>query len=186
MDSWNSDAFDSELRSVLNRHSELIVAYHSEDSCLMFEHLNSDPYESLKSNKFSQEYIRFLEKTVVPLVSYRRVRVWHYTRLLDEEANAMSEQLEASTLDRLKRRLSFLVEKCLIEEGDANTIFQQSVFHSQASGRSCRFWTTRDLCITLILAKIWEFTIDFIVKNLMKFAKFKLCRGLYYNPATLK
>jgi hypothetical protein len=32
--------------------------------------------------------------------------------------------------------------------------------------------------ITLILAKIWEFTIDFIVKNLMKFANIKLCRGL--------
>jgi hypothetical protein len=35
-----------------------------------------------------------------------------------------------------------------------------------------------DLCITLILAKIWEFTIDFIVKNLMKFANIELCRGL--------
>jgi hypothetical protein len=37
---------------------------------------------------------------------------------------------------------------------------------------------SRDLCITLILAKIWEFTIDFIVKNLMKFANIELCRGL--------
>jgi hypothetical protein len=36
----------------------------------------------------------------------------------------------------------------------------------------------RDLCIALILAKIWEFTIDFIVKNLMKFANIELCRGL--------
>jgi putative flippase GtrA len=36
----------------------------------------------------------------------------------------------------------------------------------------------RDLRITLILAKIWEFTIDFIVKNLMKFANIELCRGL--------
>jgi hypothetical protein len=36
----------------------------------------------------------------------------------------------------------------------------------------------RDLCITLILAKIWEFTIGFIVKNLMKFANIELCRGL--------
>jgi len=36
----------------------------------------------------------------------------------------------------------------------------------------------RDLCITLILAKIWEFTIDFIVKNLMKFTNIELCRGL--------
>jgi len=36
----------------------------------------------------------------------------------------------------------------------------------------------RDLCITLILAKIWEFTIDFIVKNLMKSANMELCRGL--------
>jgi hypothetical protein len=38
--------------------------------------------------------------------------------------------------------------------------------------------TQRDLCITLILAKIWEFTIDFIVKNLMRFANIELCRGL--------
>ena len=34
------------------------------------------------------------------------------------------------------------------------------------------------LCITLILAKTWEFTIDFILKNLMKFANIELCRGL--------
>jgi hypothetical protein len=38
--------------------------------------------------------------------------------------------------------------------------------------------TIRYLCITLILAKIWEFTIDFIVQNLMKFANIELCRGL--------
>jgi hypothetical protein len=36
-----------------------------------------------------------------------------------------------------------------------------------------------DLCITLILAKIWKLTIDFIVKNMMKLANMELCRGLY-------
>jgi hypothetical protein len=35
-----------------------------------------------------------------------------------------------------------------------------------------------DLCITLILAKIWKLTIDFIVKNMMKLANMELCRGL--------
>jgi hypothetical protein len=45
-------------------------------------------------------------------------------------------------------------------------------------GRIEKKLSKRDLCITLILAKIWEFTIDFIVKNLMKFANIELCRGL--------
>jgi hypothetical protein len=36
----------------------------------------------------------------------------------------------------------------------------------------------RDLCTTLILAKIWKLTIDFIVKNMMKLANMELCRGL--------
>jgi hypothetical protein len=48
----------------------------------------------------------------------------------------------------------------------------------------CINQTIRDLCITLILAKIWEFTIDFIVKNLMKFANIELCRGLYQTEMT--
>ena len=47
-----------------------------------------------------------------------------------------------------------------------------------ASNRARIDLAGRDLCITLILAKIWEFTIDFIVKNLMKFANIELCRGL--------
>ena len=40
------------------------------------------------------------------------------------------------------------------------------------------FFLTRDLCITLILAKIWKLTIDFIVKNMMRLANMELCRGL--------
>jgi hypothetical protein len=48
-----------------------------------------------------------------------------------------------------------------------------------------RAFTQGDLCITLILAKIWEFTIDFIAENLMKFTNIELCRGLARYPSKL-
>ena len=52
MDSWNPETFDSELRQMLERNSELIATYFEEYKCLMDENLNSDPYESLKPNKY--------------------------------------------------------------------------------------------------------------------------------------
>ncbi len=52
IDPWDPKSFSVEINLVLNEYSELIFNYFTEDLKLMEEHLNSSPYQSLKSNKF--------------------------------------------------------------------------------------------------------------------------------------
>lgn len=142
IDSWNPATFDSALIGVLSSYSNLIVDYHCEDHCLMTAHLNSDPYESLKSNRYSQDYLRLHEDVVTPLFVDRRIRVWHYTRLLDDEVSLMQRMLVPSSLGSLKQRLETLVQDSLLTIEEAEIVYRQSPFHSQGSIRSNRLWTT--------------------------------------------
>lgn len=91
MDCWNPETFDKELRSFLSCYSNLICDYFCEGKRLMDEHLNSDPYQSLKPNKYYSAYSNLLEKKLTPLLLQRSIRVWHYTRLLENETSSIKK-----------------------------------------------------------------------------------------------
>lgn len=141
MDAWNPDTFDAELRHVLWDHSELIVNYAREDHRLMDEYINSDRYEMLEPNPFGAEHLRLREHVIAPLLNDRRIRVWHYTRLTDDEVISVKERLQSSTLTLLKERLDALVRQGHLIDAEATTIHRHSPFHEQDNARSNRFWT---------------------------------------------
>ncbi len=141
MDCWNPETFDNELRSLLVSCSALITNYFSEEKRLMDEHLNSDPYESLKPNQYSAAYNEALEHIITPMFLERSIRVWHYTRLLDDEVLSMKDRITASTLDSLHQRLKTLKSKQLLTKNEVDIILQKSPFQKQADSRSNRFWT---------------------------------------------
>ncbi len=142
MDVWNPKTFDTELCETLGKHSALILDYYAEDRRLMDDHLNSDPYESLKPNKYHAGFQTLLENTVTPLLRDRRIRVWHYTRLLDDEVSSMRRKLEPSTIAGLRHRLDMLVREGLLTQHEAQIVFEQSPLHEQGDFRSDRVWTT--------------------------------------------
>ena len=141
MDCWNSETFDDELRGLFVSCSDIIANYFREDKRLMDEHLNSDPYESLKPNQYSAAYQQVLEDMITPMLLERSIRVWHYTRLLDDEVLSMKRRLALSTLGSLQQRLEALKSKQILTQNEADIIFQESPFQSQEDSRSNRFWT---------------------------------------------
>jgi len=142
MDVWDPETLNSEIHDTLAMHSDLILDYFAEDQRLMDEHLKSDPYESLKSNKHNADFSSLLEHTVSPLFLKRRIRVWHYTRLLDDEVSTMREKLKLSTLTLLSQRLDRLRRMRLLTEQEAQIVYDQSPFHKQESARSGRIYAT--------------------------------------------
>lgn len=141
IDLWHPDTFSIELQCALKAKSQLVSDYHSEERRLMDEHLNSSPYESLKSNRLSSEYLWFQEHELTPILNETRIRVWHYARLLDHEVNVMQQRLVPSSLEFLQKRLHALVAMELLSRQEADRVFQESPFHSQEDIRSGRLWT---------------------------------------------
>ncbi|MCG6885466.1 MAG: hypothetical protein LJE62_17090, partial [Silicimonas sp.] len=131
IDVWNPETFDAELKSLMGANSDLTTEYWRLHRQLMDDHLNSNPYESLKPNPLSVEYLRLQEQEVSPLLGIRKIRVWHYTRLLDEEVEEMKRALCLSTLDGLKKRLNILISLGHLAESEAATVYNQSPFQTQ-------------------------------------------------------
>lgn len=75
IDAWKPQTFDNELRSTIDAKSELVIAYWQLNRQLMNEHINSNPYQSLKPNHLASDYCRFQEQQIAPLFEERRVRV---------------------------------------------------------------------------------------------------------------
>lgn len=140
MDLWNPDTYSAELERRLKAESQLIVDYHSEAYRLMDEHLNSSPYQSLKPNRFSADFLSFQEYELTPILAGSRIRAWHYARLLDHEVEAMRQGVVPSSLEFLKKRLNDLVAMDLLNQEEAGKVFQESPFQSQEGIRSGRLW----------------------------------------------
>lgn len=107
----------------------------------MEEHLNSSPYQSLKSNRFAPAFMEFREHTLTPVLAGCRIRAWHYTRLTDGEVEAMRQELVPTSPGFLKRRLDGLVIDGLLTPGEADIIFAESPLHKQLENRAGRLWT---------------------------------------------
>lgn len=142
MDVWNPETFNTALAKTLTRHSNLVCKYYAEEKRLMDEHLNSDPYQSLKPNEYKGEFLSLLERIVTPLLREQRIRVWHYTRLLDEEVSQFKTKMELSTLSSLSLRLERLKRHGLLTPQETQMVFDQSPLHEQNNSRADRLWTT--------------------------------------------
>ncbi len=142
MDVWAPKTFDPQIAEALSNNSALIGDFFSEAQSLMTAHINSVPYESLKPNRYSQPYQAMHEQMMTPLFMGVRIRVWHYTRLLDDEAVEMHRQLVPSTLRGLSKRLEMLVERQILSQQESESIFLLSPFQTQESARSGRLWTS--------------------------------------------
>jgi len=142
IDSWNPKTFSAEICSALSDQSELVRNYHEEDRKLMEEPLNSSPYQSLKSNRFHSAYSELREKILTPILASSRIRVWHYTRLTDDEVDSMRQQLVLSSLYYLKDRIENLVTNTLLTHEEAEIIYAESPFHSHLNYRTGRLWAT--------------------------------------------
>lgn len=131
IDIWNPETFDAELFTLFDENSELTTEYWQLDRQSIDEHRNSQPYQSLKPNPLAAEYSNLQEFRVAPFLGARTIRVWHYTRLLNEEVNYMEEKLALSTLDGLRERLDLLVRIGHLSEDEASSIYKQSPFQTQ-------------------------------------------------------
>lgn len=142
IDVWLPDSFSSDLRTALSEESGLIRAYFEEERRLMDEHLRSNPYQSLKPNPLYSKFLAFQEHGIAPLLLRDRIRVWHYTRLTDDEAEEIERALIPSNLKFLSLRLAKLAARAEITEREAEAIFAASPFQSQSDSRAERLWTT--------------------------------------------
>lgn len=158
VDAWDPKTFGAEISAALTEHSKLIFDYHVEDRRLMDEHLHSSPYQSLKPNRLFPAYQDFHENTLAPMVARTRIRAWHYTRLTDEEADAMLQQLVPSSLEYLRYRLNNLVSKNLLTQEAAETVFAQSPIHKQSNRAGC-------LCATILPLSDDDGGVELLLEN---------------------
>jgi hypothetical protein len=140
IDPWDTNSFSAEIRQALDNNSKLIFEYFNEDLKLMEEHLESSPYQSLKSNRYNYAYSNFRENTLTPILENSQIRVWHYTRLTEGEVDIMREKLVPSSLVYLQLRLDSLVSNGLLSCEESELVFKQSPFHKQGEIRSGMLW----------------------------------------------
>ena len=141
IDTWNPKTFDGEILAMLVKHSKLIFDYHVE----MDKYIHCSSCPSFSPNQLFQTYHNFHENTPTPIIVKCRIRTWHYTRLTDEEADAMAQQISPSSLHFLRHRLNNLVAKQLITDDAAKIIFDQSVFHKQPNRAGILCTTTHPI-----------------------------------------
>ncbi|SHF02356.1 hypothetical protein SAMN02746095_01883 [Acidocella aminolytica 101 = DSM 11237] len=97
----------------------------------------------------------------MPFMAERSIRAWHYTRMTDEEVQAMQrEGLILSSLEGIKKRLSAQVSAGIILAQNAQRIFESSPFHEQGDIRSGQFWMTSNpistqSCLVELLLNNW-------------------------------
>ena len=78
------------------------------------------------------------------LLSHRRIRAWHYTRLCDHEIDNIRQRgIKPSTLDLLRHRLDQMVMHGYFSKRTRTILFDFSPLHSEGFGRrSGMFWVT--------------------------------------------
>jgi hypothetical protein len=140
IDLWNVGTLSDAIKQALCDKSELIVAYHNEAIRLIDDNDQIADYKGVKTNKYSADYQSFQEQTLTPMLFGERIRVWHYSRLLDQEVVRMKQSLVPSSLTFLKQRVQSLVQMGLLTDNEAEEIYIQSPFQKQNSEREGMLW----------------------------------------------
>jgi hypothetical protein len=141
IDVWNLETFDEALLAKLNARRELLCDYELTNRKNFLAQQESTGLVPLKSNTHAAERSYVVEKVIMPAMEQRTIRVWHYTRLTDDETALLrSVGVYLSNLEAIRRRLNVLVEARVLSADQADALYAASPFHEQNVSRSGKFW----------------------------------------------
>ncbi len=139
VDVWNSKSFGRPLCAELIANQSIVQKYYQEqrrlDTLDRDEHLT----ECLQGNRYFSQY-EALQLRVAKALTECKIRVWHYTRLLDFETTAMTETIELSTVEKMRARLTELERRGHLSSSDVECLLQGSVLKTQKKCRENRFF----------------------------------------------
>ena len=143
IDVWNVATFDQGINERLRGASDLIRKYFETDRRQQRERTLSHHCGPPPSNPFAAGFLKFQEELSAQIAD-RTIRAWHYTRLMDDEADAIIVRgAVPSTLETIKARLDRQVGAGLFTSEMADALFTASPFHgSQHDARAGKFWLT--------------------------------------------
>lgn len=141
IDVWNVETFDDDLTAHLHSAAGLIRNYLTTSRRQYLEREASGHTQPYPINPYGSDYVAFTDG-LVPWMEARSIRVWHYTRLTDAEAEALlRDGIHLSDLTAIRRRLDAQVAAGAFSAEVAETLFADSPFQSEQFGsRSNKFW----------------------------------------------
>src|SRR5258706_4310853 len=146
IDVWDLDTFDPELIAILAAEADTIRSYMIRDHEIFLAHdLGRGPGRSIlrPDNAHAGTFMALKDRLGAEMQA-RTIRAWHYTRLTDEEADALRTiGVEISTVASLSARLAARVAAGDFSQAVADDLYAASPFHGdQLGGRKDKFWMT--------------------------------------------
>lgn len=144
IDVWNINTFDDELLNELQLYHQLIKSYMDTESRLFAEYIALDRIKSIQTNAYYEHYTWLIEH-IMDYMKSRSIRVWHYTRLSDDEVESIRHSgVHPSTLETTRNRLDARVMTGDFSVDVADALFQASPFQNteQLAARANIFWMT--------------------------------------------
>ena len=143
IDVWDLAMFDDELRADLDAHADVIRDYMVTSRRQWLEREASDHTMPYPENPHAGEFIWVMEH-IMRLMERRTIRAWHYTRLTNEEVQALRRGgIYPSSLGNIQARLDAQVAAGAFSREAADRLYRDSPYHSdQRSSRSNKFWMT--------------------------------------------
>jgi hypothetical protein len=143
IDVWDLTTFDDELRAELDAHADMIRDYMATSRRQWLEREASDHTLPYPENPHAGEFI-WVKEHIMRLMERRTIRAWHYTRLTDEEVQALrGGGIYPSSLGSIQARLDAQVAAGAFSRETVGRLYRDSPYHSdQRSSRSDKFWMT--------------------------------------------
>ncbi len=141
IDVWDIETFDTELRSFLEQHAELIRNFWAESRRLFEEREKQTVRGFHEQNVFGPPHSA-LYADVTVMMAERTIRAWHYTRLTDGEAAMIQAKgMRPMSLNLIRRRLDAMVEAGELSSTVGDNLFAASPYHEQIDGnRNDKIW----------------------------------------------
>lgn len=141
IDVWDVETFDSELRSYLEQHADLIRNFWTESRRLFEEREKQTVRGFHEQNTFGPPHSA-VQVDVGIMMAKRTIRAWHYTRLTDGETAAIrANGMLPMSLALIRQRLHAMVEAGELTSKVADQLFSASPYHKQIEGnRDDKIW----------------------------------------------
>lgn len=142
IDVWDVGTFDSELRSNLDTHSDVIRDYMLISRRQWLEREAFDHTIPYPENPYADEFIWVMEHIMLRLMEARTIRAWHYARLTNEEVDVLRQGgIYPSSPDTFRLRFAAQVAAGTFSQEVADRLFADSPYQSdQFDSRSGKFW----------------------------------------------
>lgn len=141
IDVWDVETFDPELTACLTEHADLTAAYYARSNKIFLDHDHGRARTLIRpENEFAGEF-GALRETVTALMDVRTLRAWHYTRLTDDEVEALVQDgVHLSSPESLRRRFDRMVGAGHLDAADAERLWTHNMFNHQHDSRAGKFW----------------------------------------------